>query len=418
MAPAPKQMHRNSCTRKSGCSCPWEAEVYDPRAVTKSGKRGAKKRKRFSGKGAHAEAKGWQRDTEVALTKRGTTATSRTPTLSAAWEDWLDKAERGEIRSRKRTEFKPSTLRGYRRSLETYVLDDLGARRLHEITGRDLQSLVQRLNGQGLAGSTVRNTVVPLQSLYHEHRRELDVDPTIGLDLPEPGGRRERAASPKEAGKLLAALPVEDRALWATAFYAGPRLGELRALRAANVDPEHSISIEHGWDVREGEILPKSKAGIRLIPVPELLRVELVAHLERTGRSGDAFLFGRTNGAPFTDSHMRKRARTAWAWTCECGHVASEHDDEKCNECGCVEFAALEPIGFHEARHSYSSYLDAAGISETRADRYMGHSSSSMRARYTHQLEAQLAEDAQRLNEYLVGAAAGKVVPINERRSA
>jgi integrase len=59
-----------------------------------------------------------------------------------------------------------------------------------------------------------------------------------------------------------------------------------------------------------------------------------------------------------------------------------------------------------------SSYLEAAGISAVRADRYMGHSSSSMRARYTHQLEAQLAEDAETLNAYLVAGAAGKVVPL------
>ena len=68
------------------------------------------------------------------------------------------------------------------------------------------------------------------------------------------------------------------------------------------------------------------------------------------------------------------------------------------------------PIGLHECRHSYSSYLDAAGVSEARADRYMGHSNRSIAARYRHQLDGQLAEDAARLEEYLAGAAAGKVV--------
>jgi integrase len=84
-----------------------------------------------------------------------------------------------------------------------------------------------------------------------------------------------------------------------------------------------------------------------------------------------------------------------------------------------VSQVCVRPIGFHECRHSYSSFLDAAGVSEVRADRYMGHSNYSMRARYTHQLEAQLAEDAQRLDDYLRGAAAGKVVLLDaERRSA
>ncbi|MFL6012293.1 MAG: hypothetical protein ACJ734_10960 [Gaiellaceae bacterium] len=62
-------------------------------------------------------------------------------------------------------------------------------------------------------------------------------------------------------------------------------------------------------------------------------------------------------------------------------HVASEHHDDECDSCACDNFEALEPIGFDECRHSYSSFLDAAGISEVRADRYMGHSNYSMRAR-------------------------------------
>src|SRR5947199_2762971 len=42
----------------------------------------------------------------------------------------------------------------------------------------------------------------------------------------------------------------------------------------------------HGWDVKEGEILPKSKAGVRLIPVPATLAAILVGHAERSGGSG------------------------------------------------------------------------------------------------------------------------------------
>jgi integrase len=109
------------------------------------------------------------------------------------------------------------------------VFDDLGALRLADVTPDDLQALVDRLVGAGLSGSKVRNVLVPVQALYRRHRRQVLIDPTDGLDLPAPGNHRERAAPPAEAGKLLAALPDDDRALWATAFYAGLRLGELRS---------------------------------------------------------------------------------------------------------------------------------------------------------------------------------------------
>jgi hypothetical protein len=44
--------------------------------------------------------------------------------------------------------------------------------------------------------------------------------PTLGLELPAVRGTRDRIASPEEAAALLAALPA-DRAIWATAMYAG-----------------------------------------------------------------------------------------------------------------------------------------------------------------------------------------------------
>jgi hypothetical protein len=43
-------------------------------------------------------------------------------------------------------------------------------------------------------------------------------------------GRRDRIAIPSEAATLGDTLPLSDRAIWATALYAGLRLGELQAL--------------------------------------------------------------------------------------------------------------------------------------------------------------------------------------------
>jgi hypothetical protein len=40
----------------------------------------------------------------------------------------------------------------------------------------------------------------------------------------------------------------------------------------------------------------------------------------------------------------------------------------------------------------------------------MGHANPSVANRYRHQLDGQLADDAARLDEYLSGATAGKVV--------
>ena len=85
---------------------------------------------------------------------------------------------------------------------------------------------------EGLSPSTVRNAIMPLRAIYRraKARSEIHVNPTVGLDLPAYRGRRDRVARPEEAHLLLQALPEGERALWATALYAGLRRGEPQGL--------------------------------------------------------------------------------------------------------------------------------------------------------------------------------------------
>ena len=150
------------------------------------------------------------------------------------------------------------------------VLPDLGSHRLSDIRRSDLQALVDRLVGGGKSGSTVHNVVMPIRVLF---RRALEddqvaVNPTSNL-RPSPNAHkvRERAASATEAAALLDALPRSERALWATAFYAGLRRGELRAIRWADIDLAAGIiHVSRGWDDVAGEIAPKSAKGTRTVP--------------------------------------------------------------------------------------------------------------------------------------------------------
>jgi hypothetical protein len=68
-----------------------------------------------------------------------------------------------------------------------------------------------------------------LQALGHSQLR-------AGDEASGAPGDRERFASPDEAAKLIEAVPDADRAIWATAMYAGLRRGELQALHVKDVD--------------------------------------------------------------------------------------------------------------------------------------------------------------------------------------
>jgi len=197
--------------RGAGCRCAksYEAFAWDKRE-------GKKVRKTFSGERAHSEAKAWRDSKTIELRQPGFTASGKTaqPLLRDAADAFLEAAETGVAESRNREPYKAATLRGYARDLAR-ICDDLGAVALDELTPKDVRGLVGRLKASGASGQSVRNCIVSLQALYRFYRHDV-TNPCrdIGADLPRPGQRRERAATPSEAAALLDALPEEDRALW------------------------------------------------------------------------------------------------------------------------------------------------------------------------------------------------------------
>lgn len=244
-----------SADRDARCRCKprYRAEVYDQRERKKI-------RKTFP---TMAAAKAWREDTSGGVRRHEISAAAPV-TLRVAAQEWLDGAKAGTTRTRSGHEFKPSTLRSYEAALEARVLPALGHRKLGDIARRDVQDLADRLLAEGLDPSTIRNTLMPLRAVYRRAlaRGVVALNPTSALELAAVEGRRDRIAEPGEAARLLGALPENDRALWATAMYAGLRRGELLALRWDDVDvAAGKIHVRRSWDVQAGPVEPKSRAG-------------------------------------------------------------------------------------------------------------------------------------------------------------
>jgi integrase len=311
--------------------------------------------------------------------RQGRVLAVRPITFREASARFIDGARDGSIRNRSGDEYKPGAIREYERALRLRLLPAIGAHKLADIRRSDLQRLVERWLGQNADPSTIRNTINALRAVYrHAIACELvAVNPTTGLALPAVRGRRERIATPAHAGALLDALPDEDRALWATFFYAGVRLGEARALRWQDVDlAEGVIRVERGWDALVGPIDPKSSAGRRKIPISGALRTQLVARRLAAGRH--SLVFARGDGTAFNPKTVIARARRAW------------------------EAAGLDALTPHEARHTYASLMIAAGVNAKTLSTYMGHANIAITLdRYGHLLPGAEQEAAAMLDSFL-----------------
>jgi integrase len=329
-----------------------------------------------------AEARAWRSEAQTAM-RRGTLRAPSQLRLREAAEAWLEGAAAGSVRNRSGDRYKPSVVRSYETSLRLRVLPELGKRKVSEIRRRDVQDLADRLLGQGLDPSTIRNTLMPLRAIFRRAlaRGDVAINPTRGLELPAVRGKRDRIVSPEEADDLLVALPERDRALWATALYGGLRRGELQALRWDDVDLANGvIRVELAWDVQEGPIEPKSRAARRRVPIPAVLRDYLIEH--RHGRPGAlGHVFGRPDGKAFDGPTVDGRAKAAW------------------------RRAGLEPITLHEARHTFASLMIAAGVNAKALATYMGHASVTITLdRYGHLMPGNEDETAALLNAYLARA--------------
>lgn len=393
MAVGIRQRHGRGCSAQGRCKCPYEAWVYSKRD-------GKKIRKSFP---SQAAAKAWRDEANAAVRKKVMRAPTST-TLREAAAAWLEGARSGVIRPRTGEPYKPAALRGYERALRLRVLPELGGCRLADIEREDLQRFVDELIAAGASPALIEATIIPVRAIYRHALRSpstgIVVNPTADLELPATRGRRERIAPPIECAALLAELPSRDRAMWATAMYAGLRRGELQALRVEDIDMQAGvIHVRRGWDQEEGEIETKSRKP-RKVPIPAALRVHMAEHLLGLGWR-DGRVFGVTSADPFVPVSIAFRAMRAWGWS----KVANPEPTGPREVWVKARETALEPITLHECRHTFASLMIAAGVNAKALSVYMGHANIGITMdRYGHLMPGNEDEAAVLLDTYLLRA--------------
>lgn len=323
----------------------------------------------------------------------------REATFDEAAKRWLEYVE-----FEKR--IKPSTLARYRSMLRqpesprlhrtprsgrpalSRIMREFGGRRLADITTRDVDVFLARLDREDITARTVNMYRQLLHSLFEYARRGdsfgLRENPVAGTSKrPEEGARPIETFEPEEVWAIAAAaraslhrtrpehdysaetnsewrrINEQDAALFIVAACTGLRLGELCALRWSDVDLKGGFIIVSRAMSADQELSTKSRR-LRPVPLAEQATAELGQLLRRkrfTSRSD--FVFCRPDGGSLDRTAIRKRFVQA------------------------QKKAGVRVRRFHDLRHTFGSLaiqkFDLVAVKDM-----MGHSKLSTTERYLH----------------------------------
>jgi integrase len=303
-------------------------------------------------------------------------------------EDWLrsvlDDARRGELPGMVRTgatfadaaaEYlryigedrgrKASTVEDYRSIINVHLLPQFGEQRLEDITVPAVEAFQARLAKRVHRGSRItprtRNKILNvLHGVFSRAKKVWGLPMNPAADVERHPDRQSgdiEVFSPEEVHALLRAAHDErDAAVYATAAFAGVRMGELRALRWRDVDfPRSVIRVRASYAA--GELSVPKSGKVRSVPMVD----EVSQHLARLAGDvrDDDLVFAEEGGLWLNDDRLRRRYESA------------------------LREAGLRRLRFHDLRHTFGSLaITRADIVEVQA--WMGHADITTTMRYLH----------------------------------
>jgi len=334
--------------------------------------------------------------------------------LAAEYLGWLEHVK----------DAKPSTLldhrlllaepgQAYRRgsgSSRGQVMAALADRPAREVTTREVEDLLRSVSSTGVAPRTVNKVRQLVCAIFNygmrpstyalpnnpavcaDRRREPERGP-LAFYSPEQvealarslaaGAHRDpsRPALSAEEIEARAREDIQDAELVRVAAYAGLRRGELVALRWRDVDfLGRKITVRRALS-GDTELRSTKSRRFREVPLPD----QAASALDRLSGRGefngpDDYVFANRFGRRLDPSALRRRFERA------------------------RDAAGLEPLRFHDLRHTYGSLLVAGGIDLASVKAAMGHARITTTERYLHARPA--TELAERFTAALSGSAA------------
>ena len=303
-------------------------------------------------------------------------------------ETWI-----GEWLRRKERESSKATMaryKGHTEALLSWLGIDRRKKPLESVTAQDARKWREALQDEGRAGKTVLAYMKDAGAVYRAAIREglVSFNPFTALEAIDTSDSQERKpfTMPEVAALMKAAPSAEWSGLILAAAFTGLRLGDAARLSWASVDLE----------AKRITLIPsktkKKKREVRIPIQPDLLAffesvpihsdkpdAPVFAELSKVSigaRAGLSQTFNKIMSAAVVDRGKPSREVVEGEKTV--GRVTYER-------------------GFHSLRHTFTSWLRNAGVSEEDRMALTGHSTRESHAIYSHHDEAALRDAVSKL---------------------
>jgi len=310
-------------------------------------------------------------------------------------------------------EHRPSTQAQWQAHTDRHLLPHIGKLRLDQISVSVIERLRDSLRRGGLSPQTVNKVLTTATAIFKlaVRRNYWTTNPAASAErlrlntgeLAEDGSRpirdatlpvrAEEVLSPEELQRLLTVTePGFYWTLFLTASVTGMRHDELLALRWSDVDlPAAKIFVRRSlsWARLKGEAgparprfyEPKTKSGIRTLPVPQELLSALRVWKLQCPKGDLDLVFPAPTGTPAHRSNVLRYGLYR-----------------------ALRRAGLRRVDMHSLRHSFASALVIGGAPITEVQYLLGHSSPQTTLKvYSHWFRNTQSDSVHRLSRALAG---------------
>lgn len=292
----------------------------------------------------------------------------------------------------------PTQKAHYRVKLEKDILPFIGTMPIKDVRTSHLQELLNNYAG-GKVG-TISKIRIAIKQLFEDAEIEgvIERNPAIRLELPALVELSRRPLTASERSVVYEVAKTHPRGAYVlTMLFCGLRRGECIALTVGDIDLDHRrISVNKSLSLRRNvgeEKSTKSKAGIREVPIPDILLPVLAKQC--SGKEETAILFSKSDGAYAT------KQTCTWWWKsflrqCHIKAGAKVYRNKILTETSPFD----DNITPHYLRHTYATDLYVAGVDEKAQKSFLGHASNDITDIYRKMSETAFVRALDMMNEY------------------